>query len=285
MTPSEACGSNCTWWTWRLIFEKPSTAFVSVISDVSVRRMQSPTLARMINGSKGIVPSSLPCFSSARAKIAPSAFGRPFFVFLIGVSMPTRLYGRVLTELGGQRPSARPVHGAALPSAGVVSPRSPSHGAPECPLPEKGGLTPTCVRSNGNAGLPLSGSNKILGRFPTKTSPRSPVGWPGMTFLLFGQGVVSSCSFRYRGFPGLVVSIFQSRTAASWVLFFLPCGGSCGRIQASRLSLVMTVPSGIVRPIRPAEATPAARAARSGSGIRSGWSVSYTRQNDHMPDR
>src|SRR3954471_2332196 len=37
ITPSEACGSNCTWWTWRLIFEKPSVARASLISDVSVR--------------------------------------------------------------------------------------------------------------------------------------------------------------------------------------------------------------------------------------------------------
>ena len=123
--------------------------------------------------------------------------------------------------------------------------------------------TPAC-RSAGRTGS-SAGSRRTR-------RPRSPVGCPGMTFLLFGPD--SSCPRARSGrraWPGWWLSIFQSRTAASWVLFFLPCGGSCGRIQASRLSLVMTVPSGIVRPIRPAESTPAARAARSGSGIRSGW--------------
>ena len=49
----------------------------------------------------------------------------------------------------------------------------------------------------------------------------------------------------------------------------MPDGGSCGRIQASRLSLVSVVPLK-VRPIRPRESTAVGGAARSGSGTRSG---------------
>ena len=47
----------------------------------------------------------------------------------------------------------------------------------------------------------------------------------------------------------------QFQTEASSLFCGTPCVGSCGRIQASRLAAVSVVPSGIVRPIRPAEVT------------------------------
>src|SRR6185437_2658967 len=62
MTPSEACGSNCTKWMWMLTLEKVLTkgSLESPVLDnslVSVSAMQSPTSDLIASGYAGIVPA------------------------------------------------------------------------------------------------------------------------------------------------------------------------------------------------------------------------------------
>src|SRR3954451_23101233 len=87
------------------------------------------------------------------------------FVFLIGSVIATTLKWRVGAPVG-QMPSARFAYGSTPVAGTAVPPFSPSHGAPECPFGENGGLCPTCGRISGHAGLPFVGSNKIFGRSP-----------------------------------------------------------------------------------------------------------------------
>ena len=80
----------------------------------------------------------------------------------------------------------------------------PSHGVPECPLPENGGRSPMCGRISGQAGLPFNGSNMIFGRSPVDVltmlpgarSVISEPGWVGSMFGRSGHGPLSSGSPR-----------------------------------------------------------------------------------------
>jgi hypothetical protein len=90
MTPSDACVSNCTWWTCMLTFDHRSLAFASTNSLVSVSWTQSPSLARMTSGS-AVSPASTFAFSSARTKILAFGSLRPDWVTLIGFSIATTL--------------------------------------------------------------------------------------------------------------------------------------------------------------------------------------------------
>ena len=63
-----------------------------------------------------------------------------------------------------------------------------------------------------------------------------------------------------------------------------PCAGSCGRIQSSRLAWLRVTPLKVL-PMSALESTAAAGLVLPGSGARSGWAVSNTRQKPHMPEK
>ena len=91
ITPSEAWGSNCTWWMCMFAFAKPLNMLASVSSLVSVMATQSPTLARIAKGCASFVPLSTACLSWARTKSAPSGSVAPAAVTWIGRWMTTTL--------------------------------------------------------------------------------------------------------------------------------------------------------------------------------------------------
>ena len=112
-------------------------------------------------------------------------------------------------------------------------------------------------------------------------SPGLEPKWPGTPSVKFGvSAVVGSGSPRYSGCSGSLLSTVQSQHARrSWSPMATPCGGICGVIHAARLSLVMTVPFGIVLPINSAEVT----------AVGSGSAVGQRRQTglqgvEHPPD-
>ena len=57
ITPSDACGSNCTWWMCMLTFANPLACVASVSSLVSVTASQSPMFERIASGCAGFVPA------------------------------------------------------------------------------------------------------------------------------------------------------------------------------------------------------------------------------------
>src|SRR5215469_1082073 len=76
ITPSEACGSNCTKWVWMLSFWNVLTSGSllsgpTVISFVRVRATQSPTSDLMASGYAGIVPAFVAAMFWLSTKISP----------------------------------------------------------------------------------------------------------------------------------------------------------------------------------------------------------------------
>src|SRR6185436_3647169 len=168
MTPSDACGSNCTWWMCMLTFANPSNVFASVCSLVSVTASQSPMFERIASGCAGFVPAYTPALSCASVNRRP--FGSVCVrVTLIGNVIATTLNLRVGAPFG-QSESCRLAYGStAVDVTGVRAALPmllPSHGVPVWPLPENGGLNPMCGRISGHAGLPFNGSNMIFGLTP-----------------------------------------------------------------------------------------------------------------------
>jgi len=108
---------------------------------------------------------------------------------------------------------------------------------------------------------------RIFGRLPTNSSPGWPR-WPFTSSGRSGQFSVSSGSPRYTGASGSEASTDQFQTEPSSSSCGTPRGGMSGLIQSLRLAFVIVVPSGIVRPIRPAESTGVGGWARPGSALR-----------------
>src|SRR3954451_25392753 len=101
MTPSEACGSNCTWWICMFTFAKPLACVASVSSLVSVTASQSPMFERIANGCAGLVPAYTASLSCASVYIIP--VGSVFvLVFWIGGVIATTLNWRVVVASAGQ---------------------------------------------------------------------------------------------------------------------------------------------------------------------------------------
>jgi hypothetical protein len=160
----------------------------------SVRATQSPILARIARGSVGLSPARTAALSLESTKILPVGSVPPREVTLIGSWIEVMLNLRT-GEPDGQRPSSRLAHGLAgrVLAWFAVAPRN---GVPECPLGVCGARWPMLGRSSGYAGRPSFGLKRILGRLPTKLSPRLAPGWPGTTEGRFGHDSVSSGSPR-----------------------------------------------------------------------------------------
>ena len=139
MTPSEACGSNCTKCVCMLTLELLPFSALSTSWLVSVIATQSPTFERMASGTAGLVPFSTACLSSLSTKISPLGSTSPADVSLIGSVIAVMLYVRRGTP-AGQRPSGRV----------VASPFGPSQGAPPWPFGANGGRWPKCGLSSGH---------------------------------------------------------------------------------------------------------------------------------------
>src|SRR5919197_2402693 len=112
------------------------------------------------------------------------------------------------------------------PSGRVFDVFSPSHAAPVWRFGENGGRWPRCGLSNGHAGRPLLGLNRMFGLCPGVGDSKS------------GQTVVSSGSPRYSG-AAAVPPFCQSHTVASVELLRTPCGGICRSIQSSSTAWVL----------------------------------------------
>src|SRR5262249_25429381 len=69
ITPSDACGSNCTKCVCMLTLELLPFSALSTSWLDSVMATQSPTLERMASGTAGLVPASTAALSSLRTKI------------------------------------------------------------------------------------------------------------------------------------------------------------------------------------------------------------------------
>ena len=78
ITPSEACGSNCTKWVWMLTSRKTFSRSVAstpaldeLRSLVRVTAMQSPTSDLMASGCAGMAPLRIAAMFWLRTKISP----------------------------------------------------------------------------------------------------------------------------------------------------------------------------------------------------------------------
>src|SRR4051794_4659551 len=220
--------------------ENLSNAEASGISFVKVIATQSPSLARIANGSDLAGSAYVAALSCARTKSLPSGSTK-LGVRWIDLPIATTLQVRSLRP-AGHRPSVRFANGSVELVAAWAA-LLPRYGDPLWPTAVNGGRFPMLARNIGYAGLPLLGSNKTAGRSPTRcpASTASRLGWPGMTCTESGNTVGSPGAPRYSG-AALVPAIFQSQTFGSWPSRGTPEGGSCGRIQASRLFLVSFTP-------------------------------------------